>query len=64
MTEIQAIAQINADAVEAQSLASTILGDFVSFDASVAQLEAAVDAAGIRLEQLEANVRYAMENYL
>ena len=64
MTETQAIAQINADAVEAQSLASSILGDFVSFDDTVSQLEAAVYAAGIRLEQLEANVRYAMENYL
>lgn len=64
MTESQAIAQINADAVEAQSLASSILGDFVSFDDTVSQLEAAVDAAGIRLEQLEANVRYAMEKYL
>lgn len=64
MTETQAIAQINADAVEAQSIASSIMGDFDSFDASVAQLEAAVEAAGIRLKRLESNVRYAMENYL
>lgn len=64
MTETQAIDQINADAVEAQSLASTILGDFTAFDGAVAELEAAVDAAGIRLAALESNVRYAMENYL